>query len=202
MKNTTTTFELNPIVFTAEYITTHLLPVVQRPSEDNTLMKESFLDLELIFKVIIEGTDTDSGFVTYRLTKALAESLHLDMEFLRSCAYLNNCNRITCQSIAEIFGLPDTMTEMYVLSNESRNLGAGTAFLCTAPLQELCRKWNTDEIKIIPSSIHELIAIKADSADAEYINSMIRDINESIVSENERLSDHYYIYHSDDTFTF
>ena len=53
MKNTTN-FELNPVVFTAEYITTHLLPVIQRPSYDDTLVKAPFLDLEIIFKVVLK----------------------------------------------------------------------------------------------------------------------------------------------------
>ena len=57
--------------------------------------------------------------------------------------------------------------------------------------------WETDTVVIIPSSIHELIAIKADTADAEFLNQMIRDVNEGMVSEKEQLSDHHYIYHAD-----
>ena len=196
----TTNFELNPTVFTAEYISTHLLPVIKKPSNDDTLVKEPFLDLELTFKVILK--DSDTGLTTYRLTKSLADGLHMDIEYLKNCARLNNFNKLTCQSMSDIFGFPGAMDDMYVLSNQSRNLGAGTAFLCTRPLQELCRKWGTDTLVIIPSSIHELICIRANIADAEFINQMIKDVNEGVVSEREQLSDHHYIYHADtDTFS-
>lgn len=201
MKKNTTNFELNPVVFTAEYITTHLLPVIRRPSADDTLAKEQFLDLELFYKVVLK--DSDTGLMTYRLTKALADSLHLDMEFLKDCAILNNLQNITCESMAEIFGLPDSMMDMYVISNVSRNLGAGTAFICTLKLKELAKKWRVNDIIILPSSIHELIAVRADIADADYINQMIREINVGIVSEEDQLSDHFYVYHTDsDSFTY
>ena len=126
---TTTNFEINPVVFTTDYITTHLLPVIQKHSGDNTLMKETFLDLELIYKVVLK--DSDTGLTTYRLTKALADSLHLDMNHLKDCAILNNYSKVTCQSMSEIFGFPGAMDDMYVLSNISRNLGSGIAFLYT-----------------------------------------------------------------------
>ena len=201
MKNTVTTYEINPIVFTADYIVTHLLPVVQRPSGDDTLAKESFLDLELIYKVILK--DFDTGLTTYRLTKALADSLHLDMNYLKDCAILNNYSKVTCQSMSEIFGFPGAMDDIYVLSNTSRNLGSGIAFLCTQPLKELCRKWGTETVVVIPSSIHELIVVRADLADADYINQMIREVNAGIVSDEEQLADHFFIYHTDtDTFTY
>ena len=199
--NNTTNYELNPAVFTLEYITTHLFPVIQRPSDDNSLAKEPFLDLELTYKVIIK--DTDTGCMSYRLTKALAESLHLDMDYIRNCDILNNADKVTCQSLAEIFGIPDTMMDMYVISNNSKNLGAGTAFLCTAPMKKLCKEWNTDQLVVIPSSRHELLIIRENTADAEFINQMIIDVNEQVVDEQDRLSDHHYIYHKDsDSFTY
>jgi len=201
MKNTATAFEINPVVFTTDYIITHLLPIVQKPTDDDTLVKETFLDLELIFKVILE--DSEAGLTTYRLTKVLADSLNMDIDYLKKCAWGNVFENVTCQSMGEIFGLPGEMTDMYVLSNTSRNLGAGSAFICTLKLKELAKKWHVNEIIILPSSIHELIAVKADIADAEYINQMIRDVNEGMVSEKEQLSDHYYIYHADsDCFTW
>ena len=164
-------------------------------------MKEVFLDLELIYKVILE--DTEAGLTTYKLTKSLADTLNLDLELLRRCAWGNVYEDVTCQSMGDIFGYPEEMMDMYVLSNKSRNLGAGAAFICTLKLRELAKKWHVNDIIILPSSIHELIAVRADIADADYINQMIREINVGIVSEEEQLSDHFYVYHTDsDTFTY
>ena len=201
MKNTTTTFEINPVVFTADYIVTHLLPVVQKPTDDDTLVKESFLDLELIFKVILE--DSEAGFTTYRLTKALADSLNMDADYLKKCAWGCVFEDVTCQSMGEIFGFPGEMTDMYVLSNSSRNLGAGSAFICTLKLKELAKKWHVNELIIIPSSIHELIVVNTEIEDAGFLNQVIRDVNSGMVPEKEQIADHYYIYHADtDSFTW
>ena len=197
----TTNFEINPIIFSSEYISAHLLPVIQKSSSDDTLMKEPFLDLELIFKVVLKNTE--SGTTTYKLTKALAESEHLDIAFLKKCAWANAYDTVTCQSMNEIFGMPELDMDMYVLSNERKNWGAGAAFICTLKLKELAEKWHTNEIVILPSSVHELIAIKPDMADNKYINAMIADVNAGYVDEKEQLSDHHYIYHADsDSFTF
>ena len=164
-------------------------------------MKESFLDLELVFKVVLEESET--GFTTYRLTKELADILQMDIDYLKKCAWGCVFENITCQSMGEIFGYPEDMMDMYVLSNTSRNLGAGSSFICTLKLKELAKKWHVKDIIIIPSSVHELLAIRADVADADYINQMIREINADIVSDEEQLSDHFYIYHADsDSFTY
>jgi len=201
MTTTTNVFEINPIIFTADYIISNLLPVVQQPSEDDSLLKESFLDLELIFKVILK--DDEEGTTTYRLTKALSEKAGLDMEYLKHCAKEIATDSITCQSMGEIFGIPDDALKMNVLSNKSRNLGAGLPFLCTDVLKDLAETWQSNEIIILPSSIHELIAIPSDMADSEYINQMIASVNADVVSEKERLADHFYVYHADsDCFTY
>jgi len=200
MKNTATTFEINPVVFTADYIVTHLLPVIQKPTDDDTLVKESFLDLELIFKVVLE--DSETGLTTYRLTKELADSLFMDTEYLKKCAWGCVFEDVTCQSMGEIFGFPGEM-DMYVFSNTSRNLGAGSAFICTLKLKELAKKLHANELIIIPSSIHELIVINREIEEAEFLNQVIRDVNSEMVPEKEQISDHYYIYHADtDSFTW
>ena len=70
-------------------------------------------------------------------------------------------------------------------------------------LGNLAETWQTNEIIILPSSIHELLAIPSNVADSDYINQMIASVNADVVSENERLADHYYIYHADsDSFTY
>ena len=89
-------------------------PLNQLRATKTSVAKDAFLDLEIIYKVMLN--DSDTGLMTYRLTKALVDSLHLDMDYLRNCAILNNADKVECQSLAEIFGIPDTMTDMYVIS--------------------------------------------------------------------------------------
>ena len=198
---TSTTMELDHSIISAEYITSHIIPVLQRPSEDETIMKDRFLDMELIFKVIL--ADDETGTTSYKLTKVLAELHNMDIDFLKKCAGNNVSEKVTCQSIGEIFGYPETDTDMYVISNESKNWGAGAAFICTDKLKELADKWQTEEIIILPSSVHEILAVKPDTADPDFYNAMICSVNSECVDEAEQLSSHHYKYHANsNSFSF
>jgi hypothetical protein len=58
-----------------------------------------------------------------------------------------------------------------------------------------------DDIIIIPSSIHELLVFPKenlpDKYTLEYLNSMIQEVNETQLTDDEILSDHFYWYHRD-----
>ena len=81
---------------------------------------------------------------------------------------------------------------LFVLTNESRMEGAGILF-CNDVLHKIWEK--IGNYYIIPSSIHELL-IFADnnSLDREDISQMIVSVNQSIVSEEERLSNNPFYY--------
>ncbi|MBO7402480.1 MAG: hypothetical protein J6U10_05765 [Lachnospiraceae bacterium] len=90
--------------------------------------------------------------------------------------------------------LPDCSEDalpMYVLSNEKYINGASTLLY-----PEFARKISdflTDEVFVIPSSIHELILIPA-VCDPEVILSMVREVNEAEVPTEDVLSDNIYRY--------
>lgn len=86
--------------------------------------------------------------------------------------------------------------QMYVLTNQKRNLGAGT--VCYPG----CLKEAWEEIGenyyVIPSSIHEMILIP-ESCGIErcHLEHMLREINEKEVEEEEVLSDYVYYYNGE-----
>ena len=51
-----------------------------------------------------------------------------------------------------------------------------------------------DDICIVPSSIHEIILCPADGIEREQMDSIICDVNEKAVEEDEYLSDHMYLF--------
>lgn len=86
--------------------------------------------------------------------------------------------------------------QMYVLSNERGFLGA-TAILYPGVL-ESCRERIGTDFFIIPSSIHELILVPVSaSVDPEKLDLMIHEVNRTVVSPEEVLSDHVYQYDQD-----
>ncbi len=58
-----------------------------------------------------------------------------------------------------------------------------------------------DDVIVIPSSIHELLVFPnrnlPDGYTLEYLNSMIQEVNETQLTDDEVLSDHIYWYHRD-----
>lgn len=86
-----------------------------------------------------------------------------------------------------------TNVGMHIITNQRKVFGA--AVLCYEGLMtEVCNKLG-GSIYIIPSSTHEIIVLRADNSDdVEYLTNMIREVNETQVALEERLSDHLYYY--------
>lgn len=78
--------------------------------------------------------------------------------------------------------------EIFVGSNDSNCLGAAAGFLGA---KSFCKNLGWSGAWIIPSSIHEVLLVP-DSLEREMLESMIYDINRSVVDESERLSDRAY----------
>ena len=109
--------------------------------------------------------------------------------------------------ISEFIGTPDWMdtetdrkeesVQMYVLSNKERLNGASV--FAYPGIWEACAKHLNGNFLVLPSSIHELILIAQDwkqSQPESYFLQMVRDVNREQVMEEEILSDHIYLYDS------
>lgn len=82
---------------------------------------------------------------------------------------------------------------MYVLTNSKRVFGA-TCMLYSACIRELAMAYDSD-LYILPSSIHEVILLPSGGAlDEDYMRNMVREINETQVDVEDRLSDNIYYY--------
>lgn len=84
------------------------------------------------------------------------------------------------------------MKDLYVFTSEDIKFG-GAALLYPERFFELASAVDSD-LLLIPSSIHEIIAVPVKSGLVVDINKMIREVNAEEVEENEQLSDHAYYY--------
>ena len=86
-----------------------------------------------------------------------------------------------------------TKVPMYVLSNEERFYGAAS-ILYDYLLEDLSEELESD-LYVIPSSVHEVILLRAHgAADPHEIEEMIREVNRSVVAEADILSDRLYLF--------
>lgn len=93
----------------------------------------------------------------------------------------------------EEFGESGDSTGMYVITNDSQMFGAA---MITFPevLKEAAETVGGD-FYILPSSVHEVILIDRKLVSEPMgMNSMIEEVNSSLVKQDEILSDHAYLY--------
>lgn len=170
-------------------------------------------DLALIYKVLINSDEEGIGSITIH-------NNHLDYwdvsaEDLHALAEVNTRRLLpaTVQSMDEVMreifskdGMDEEMMDMlfaerpademmYVISNTSKVNGAASIFYDDV-LSGLAEELGTD-LFILPSSIHECIAVSDKSFTAEGLAEMVVDVNENQVAPEERLSDHVYHYSAD-----
>jgi hypothetical protein len=84
-----------------------------------------------------------------------------------------------------------------VLTNSSKLNGA-TAILYPDVIKDFAKAHGLDKVIILPSSIHELILLEYDEIMLpEDIKHMVEDVNNTVLSPDEILSNNVYIYDAD-----
>lgn len=176
-----------------------------------------FEDLAIVYRWQV-GRDSD-GLYTNLITNELAEREGLTEEELFNAAKENTKEMfpVTVKNMNEvitsmIFGedelseemsreFEDMMSEvadercMYVISNKANMFGAAS-MLYEEHLYELSEKLGSD-LYILPSSVHEVIAISTKFGSPEELADMVYEINMDQVDINDRLSNQVYSYDKD-----
>ena len=156
------------------------------------LPNRPFHDLSIIYRYIV-GKDDNNTFSTV-INNSIAEHMGLgEVDLFRLAE--KNTRRILPPSIkpmSDLFtGIPLGQI-MWVISNETGINGAAS-ILYEDELYKLAESLKSD-LYIIPSSIHECIAVSADIGNPEELACMVAEINENQVDIEERLSNLVYHY--------
>lgn len=165
-------------------------------------------DLALIYKVMLG--DNKDGMATITIKNEHMVMWNVTTDVLHSLAMENTREilPVTIQSMNEVMremfakdGMPDEIAEtmfaempanqqMYVISNFAKVNGAASMFYEDA-LSSLADKIGTD-LFILPSSVHECIAVSTDMGTPESLAEMVQEVNGTQVNLEEQLSDHVY----------
>lgn len=169
-------------------------------------------DLALIYKVLVSKEPTEMATITIR-------NEHMDLWGVsESDLYelaMNNTKEllpVKVQTMKELlfeqiikdgldpevmeaaFSMADTREEMYVISNTARINGAA-AVMYEGVLSDIAEELGTD-LYILPSSVHECIAVSVEVADVDELTEMVASVNEEMVSNEEILSDNVYYFNA------
>lgn len=166
-------------------------------------------DLAIIYRYIVK--QNKEGIASSQVTNAFMEKYGLTEQELFRLAY-DNTKRlfpVTIKPMLEVvkammtnngeFDLPEEMfleefsePEEYIISN-ANGINGSSSILYPEELKKLADKVG-DDLFILPSSIHETIAIPAEGADPVELSEMVTEINKSSVSVEERLSNQVYFF--------
>lgn len=188
----------------------------------NTLQNEDMLrdmphrefqDLSIIYRWVVKVDE--NGIQSSVIRNNLAEQLGMNEEQLFKCA-VENTRRIftpTVKSMNDVIrgmfisdGMPAEVADMmigempedkmmWVISNDRGINGAGS-MLYEDNLHKLAMKLETD-LYILPSSVHECIAVSTKVGDPYELAEMVSEINMGQVALEDRLSNQVYHYDKD-----
>ncbi|MGI6072706.1 MAG: DUF5688 family protein [Lachnospiraceae bacterium] len=160
----------------------------------------SFLDLSVVFYIMIESKKgcsilTVDNNLLQEWDKKTSDLIHLATENTK------RLNGKCVRTISEIMeteagfgklGCPRDFPEVYVVGSKTGCNGA--IYMLDLKMMEEYASRFEDDVLIIPSSVHEILVAPLGSMKRESVDSMIRDVNETVLSKEEHLSGHAYVY--------
>jgi len=160
-------------------------------------------DLAVTFHCLVR--DKDGRISTIRITNEHIKQWGVDVDELYKLAFTNTRRLFppflkSMKEVLKEYSCSDSKDNednesypMFILTVEKGIYGA-FYLLYKNVIRELARLLNSN-LYILPSSIHELIIIPMDdSLDKKFLKRLIMELNESIMTEDEILSDNVYIY--------
>jgi hypothetical protein len=151
-------------------------------------------DLSIVYHVLVQSNAGSRA--TIAVSNELLSIWNITEEELYTIAMKNTKAffPIEVKDMASILGLPIVpKNSMFVISNTDGVCGAIYMF-DVETLSCLAEQLNVDSLYVFPSSIHEVIVTPDDITDPNAANQLVNDCNGKVVTEQEFLSDHAYLF--------
>ncbi|MGB4661427.1 MAG: DUF5688 family protein [Mobilitalea sp.] len=168
-------------------------------------------DLSAYFQVLLQTTEFGNASISIHENHMQSWGVTPDVLMEKAMANMETLTPLKIQSMEDIMmemmgsgELPENFIDadeirpgMYVISNDAKVNGA-VAILNTEVLVNFAEAAGTG-LYILPSSIHECILLPDDGTlDLMALKDMVKEVNETQVSMEERLSDNVYFFDKDE----
>lgn len=161
-------------MMTREYIKSHVhTKLVPLSAYVNDKARKYFLDLVKVYYI---DTPIEGGTIT--LLESHLKHVGITVDELEAWA-------------EDSYEVSEMIPQMLVLSN-SKKINGAAAITNNAVLDLACERLGADTIYILPSSIHECLAIAM--GDPDELRNMVCEVNDTRVVPQERLSYNVYRY--------
>ncbi len=197
----------------SEKVVMSLINTEQNKELLSTIPNRPFRDLSIVYHMVTGGERTP--MYGSLVTNEIAKLKGMDEQALYEAAVVNTkrlfppTTKNMNQVIRDIFvseGMPEEIAEMmvgempadkmmYVISN-NKGINGAVSMLYENELHTLAEHLETD-LYILPSSIHEVIAVSVGMGDPNELAQMVAEINMGQVELADRLSNQVYHYDKD-----
>lgn len=159
--------------------------LISQVNDVSNFPHKEFIDMYIIYTISF------SAEASAKITNQIMEEWGVTVDEIDAAARQNI--RPEMMTMAEMlsslgFPMPMDQAEMYVITNENRTYGASSIL---SP--EIIDRFERD-MYIIPSSVHELIAVPAGDLMAMELGNMIKEVNQTEVLPEEILGDDPYFF--------
>lgn len=169
-----------------------------KASRERQIITEPYLDMTLVYYLKVGLTDEE--FLMMEIKSETMRKWEIDFAKLKEIALKNMLKNnepeiIRFDELMPLYidGGNELDKRMYIITNKNRNFGA-TCLVYPGLLDSIYEKVGGDYY-ILPSSIHECIALKVnDDLDPQILRALVRKINYTEVKPEEVLSDNVYVY--------
>ena len=155
-----------------------------------------FLDLAIVAYIALEMEEKIEGNATITVKNNLQQTWKVDTEEMIDTALEN----VVVADMSEyvdmsLFGNTKKLFDIYVITNRLKLHGA-VAMLQKDRLKQFSDELKKETLTILPSSIHECLIINAEDEpkNTEELREMVKEVNETVVSDQDILSNNVYIY--------
>lgn len=183
-----------------EWILDHITIALQRSSEEEIVKRPS--DLDGIEQYLILSGEQDGSFYSVKVVPVLLSNVGITEEqaWDRALENLSMDTQITSlgKVLSDMMGFAydgsmDSGMRFHVITNSRKCKGAATIMNRNA-LRAFTQKYRTNMLFVLPSSIHEMMIAPYDSSlNLDELSAMVKEINETQVAPEERLTDRAYI---------
>ena len=167
---------------------------------------KEFLDLAVVYRFPV--LTNEEGIASILVNNSMLQGYDISPEELHSAAMENTClqefHTIPMDDVIAEFIKDDIESDngniMWVLTNTKRLYGAAV-LLHLEHLSKLADKLK-DDLYVLPSSIHEVIAVPVSILDVKELKNMVYSANTTYVAEEDALGCNVYLYsRKDNTIT-
>ena len=170
--------------------------------EERGIVYRVYLNMAIRYYIPLDTEDQQQA-ASIQITEKLLDSVGLTAQEIHDAAIENLRGTFSIDTMAAMlsrlmgddFDLMGDMVDslpMWIITNQNQRFGA--ASILSADAIAAMQERLGDRFYILPSSIHEVIAIPCgDDISSDVLISMVREINSTMVDEWERLSDSVYL---------